>query len=315
MPRQTYAGALYHVFSRGDKGEYILAGDSFKACFASILIDTLGMYRGMLHSFCIMDNHYHLLLETEEDNLSLLMHRLGSLYAGYLQNRHGFRGHVFASRFNSLVIETNEYLLALARYIHLNPIRAGMVDVVGKYHWSSYKFLTGTYDAPTWMKTDWVLGQFQPVYQAHDRFRVFVEEEADTAQLEKETAAFDQALSSGYRTLERAMFEQTALQKLRDTILAYYALGDFRCADKKPSEALSRARRAFAYLAKTHTHQTRQTIAEAMDMASVYAVQSYERRVIDALQNDDQESLRWKSELEELRLIWGLAPDWGLAPN
>ncbi len=315
MPRQTYAGALYHVFSRGDKGQYILAEAAYKACFARILIETLGIFKARIHAFCIMDNHYHLLLQTEEDNLPIVMHRLGSLYANYLQKEHDFQGHIFAGRFNSLIVETNEYLLALARYIHLNPVRAGMVKEVREYPWSSHKFLTGELETPTWMKTDWILGQFWPEKNARDRYRIFMEEEADAALLEKEAVAFDKALSSGFRTLERALFEQTALQKLREVVLSYYGLSDFQCAGKKADAPLSRARQAFAYLAKTFTDQTRPTIAQAMGIASVYAILNYQRRLVSALKNEDEEAALWRSELRELRLIWGLAPSGGQAPH
>ncbi len=315
MPRQTYAGALYHVFSRGDKGQYILSHDIFKASFARILIEALTRYKATLHSFCIMDNHYHLLLQTDEDNLPDLMHRIGSLYANYLHKEHDFQGHIFASRYNSLIVETNEYLLALTRYIHLNPVRARIVKSVEDYPWCSFKFLTGEIEAPAWLTLDWILAQFGPAASAGERYRIFMEEEATAELLEKEAIAFDKAISSGYRTLERALFEQTALQTLRASVLDFYGLSDFRSDAKQASFPLKKARLAFAYLAKTDTDQGNIAIARAMGAPSIYAVNSYRKRLASALLKKSEEADYWKSELRELRLIWGQAPIWGLAPN
>ncbi len=313
--RQTYAGALYHVFSRGDKGQYILSHDIFKASFARILIEALTTYRAKLHSFCIMDNHYHLLLQTYEDNLPDVMHRIGSLYADYLHKEHDFQGHIFASRYNSLIVETNEYLLALTRYIHLNPVRAGMVTTAQDYFWSSHKFLTGEIEAPSWMKLGWILAQFGPAKIACQRYRTFMEEEADAEQLEREAVAFDKAIASGYRTLEKAIFEQTALQKLREVILSYYGLNDFHYTDEGTNALPSRARLAFAYLAKTFTDQTRATIAEATGTASIYAILRYQRTLTSTLMSGGEAAASWKSELRELTLMWGLAPTGGQAPH
>jgi len=309
MPRQTYAGALYHVFSKGDKGQYVFSQDAFKACFASILIDALGRFNATLHSFCIMSNHYHLLIQTEEDNLSILMQHLGSAYASYLQKEHDFQGHIFARRFNSLIVETNEYLLALTRYIHLNPIRAGMVKAVHDYHWSSHKFLTGELDAPSWMKIDWILAQFGTEKNACQRYRAFMDDETDAEQLEKEAVAFDKAISSGYRTLEKALFEQTALQKLREVILSYYGLPDLHNTGARANGLLRPARRAFAYLARTHTDQSNKAIAGEMGGPSDAVISAYYKRVAAVLSQENRAAECLKNELREISLIWGLAPN------
>ncbi len=315
MPRTTYAGALYHVFSRGDRGQYILSQESFKVHFANILIDALGRFKATLHSFCIMDNHYHLLIQTEEDNLPVLMHRIGSVYASYLQRDHGFEGHIFARRYNSLIVETNEYLLALTRYIHMNPVRAGMVKAVADYHWSSYKFLTGEIEAPLWMTLDWILGQFGTGANLSERYRAYMEEELDEERLRKEAAAFDWAISSGCRSLERALFEQTALAKLREAILAYYRLPDLGNDGAKATGPLKQARHTFAYLARTYTDQSNKAIAEEMGMRDAASITHYYKRAAWLLRQNHKEAECLKADLHELALIWGQTPTWGLAPN
>ncbi len=107
-----------------------------------------------------MGNHYHLMVETPDGNVSAGMRHLNGVYTQRFNRRHGRVGHMFQGRFKAIVVERQSYLLALCRYVVLNPVRAAMVKRVERYPWSSYRATAGLEPAPWWLATDWVLGQF-----------------------------------------------------------------------------------------------------------------------------------------------------------
>lgn len=121
-----------------------------------------------------MTNHYHLLLETPEPDISLGMQRLNGAYAQRFNWRHDVVGHVFERRFHSVPVESNWHLLELARYIVLNPVRAGICRRPGDWPWSSYRAATGTAARPPLVTLDWLLAQFGQGARAHERFAAFV---------------------------------------------------------------------------------------------------------------------------------------------
>ncbi len=128
----------------------------FLACLGAV-VTRLGW---RCHAYCLMDNHYHLLIETPEGDLSRGMRQLNGIYTQRFNRRHGRAGHVFQGRFKAIVVDRDSYLLELCRYVVLNPIRAGMVSQVERYDWSSYPATMGLAACPAWLETDWVLGQF-----------------------------------------------------------------------------------------------------------------------------------------------------------
>lgn len=112
------------------------------------------------HAWCQMDNHYHLLIETIEGNLSSGMRQLNGVYTQKSNRRHGQVGHVFQGRYKAILVERDAYLLELARYVVLNPLRAGMVKEVHAWSWSSYLAMIGQAEKPEWLETDWLLACF-----------------------------------------------------------------------------------------------------------------------------------------------------------
>jgi hypothetical protein len=129
-----------------------------------------------------MDNHYHLLIETPEGNLSFGMRQLNGIYTQRFNRRHGRIGHVFQGRFKAILVERESYLLELCRYVVLNPVRAGMVANPVQYPWSSYPAMTGAAPTPEWLYTDWLLSQFaSDRATARSRYAQFVSEGIDSA--------------------------------------------------------------------------------------------------------------------------------------
>ncbi len=158
--RLELAGGLYHVTSRGDRREAIYEDDEDRGRWLEILGHTCKRFNWRCHAYCQMDNHYHIVIETAEANLSKGMRQLNGVYTQYYNIQHDRVGHVFQGRFKGILVERDEYLLELARYVVLNPVRANVTKAIGAWKWSSYKAMVGKESAPSWLETDWILGQF-----------------------------------------------------------------------------------------------------------------------------------------------------------
>jgi len=175
--RLEFPGALYHVTSRGNARAAIYVDDTDRERFLALLTQVVQRYHWLCHAYCLMDNHYHLLIETPEGNLSHGMRQANGLYTQYYNRRHNRVGHVFQGRYKAIVVERDSYLLVLCRYIVLNPIRAGMVQTAQEYGWSSYRATAGFCAAGALLCTDWILAQFGAERaKAQLRYRRFVDE-------------------------------------------------------------------------------------------------------------------------------------------
>ncbi len=159
--RIEYPGAVYHVTARGTGRQNIFLNDSDKTAFLARLLMTINRHNWLCHAYCLMSNHYHLLLETSDGNLSAGMKLLNSAYAQYFNYSHDRTGHLFQGRFKAIVVEKDSYLLELCRYIVLNPVRSGIVESPGDYTWSSYRQTAGLYKREdNLLSTNWILSHF-----------------------------------------------------------------------------------------------------------------------------------------------------------
>ncbi len=176
--RIEFEGALYHVTSRGDDRRKIFSTKRDYKKFKEYLRDAKEKYRFILHCYVLMSNHYHLLIETPEKNLSRIMHYINSSYTTYTNVKKKRSGHLFQGRFKSIVVDKDSYLLELSRYLHLNPVRAKMVDKPGDYPHSSYKsFISAQGDQLASCET--ILEMFNGEQkEAKERYRSFVEAES-----------------------------------------------------------------------------------------------------------------------------------------
>ena len=175
--RLEFAGALYHVTARGDRQEAIYEDDADRETFISLFDDVCASYHWVCHAYCLMDNHYHLLVETPVANLSQGMRQLNGVYTQRFNRAHGRVGHVFQGRYKAILVEKNSYLLELSRYIVLNPVRAGMVRSAKDWSWSSYRATAGQVQAPGFLNTDWLLAGFgRRKSSAIEKYKQFVSE-------------------------------------------------------------------------------------------------------------------------------------------
>ena len=158
--RIAFPGATYHIMSRGDRRRDIYCDDVDRRLFMDLLAREVRQQRWRLLAYCLMGNHYHLLLETPESNLVPGMRRLNGVYAQAFNRRHGQVGHVMQGRYKSILVDREAYLLELARYIVLNPVRAGMVAAAHEWAWSSFRATAGVVPAEDWLACDCVLNHF-----------------------------------------------------------------------------------------------------------------------------------------------------------
>ncbi|RMH02814.1 MAG: addiction module toxin RelE [Nitrospirae bacterium] len=173
--RLEYAGALYHVTAWGNAGQAIYEDDADRVRFLELLAREIAQQRWRCYAYCLMDNHYHLLLETPEPNLSRGMRRLNGVYTQWFNRRHGRSGHVLQGRFKSILVEKERYLREACRDIVLTPVRAGLVRSVGDWRWSSYRATAGQQRVPAWLAVEEVLRGFDADRQRACRaYRQFV---------------------------------------------------------------------------------------------------------------------------------------------
>lgn len=175
--RIEYPGAVYHVTSRGNAQGIIFNDDQDRLSFLDVLAGVVKRYRWLCHAYCLMGNHYHLLVETQEANLSLGMRQLNGVYTQRYNRRHKKSGHVFQGRFKAIVLDKDSYLLELCRYVVLNPVRAKMVKNVEEWQWSSYRATVAMIKPPDYLTTDWILGLFSSKRGiARRKYKSFVKE-------------------------------------------------------------------------------------------------------------------------------------------
>jgi len=172
--RIEFNGALYHITSRGNARQAIFLNEEDFTNFLGILHSVIKRYNFLLHAYCLMNNHYHLLVETPEGNLSRGMRQLNGLYAQRFNQKHQRVGHLLQGRYKAILVDKENYLLELSRYIVLNPVRAGIVKNPKDYRWSSYQGTSGNQKIPG-LFSDWILSQFaKEKREASIQYQTFV---------------------------------------------------------------------------------------------------------------------------------------------
>lgn len=175
--RLSFPGATYHIISRGNEQKQIYSSDSDYIKFLDLLARTKEKFDLKIFAYCLMTNHYHLLLETPQANISKAMQYLNSAYSGYYNARHKRVGHLLQGRYKAILVEKDNYLLELTRYIHLNPVRAKIVENPSAYRWSSYRVYEGREKTADWLSLSEVMEQFSANSQeAFQKYKEFVED-------------------------------------------------------------------------------------------------------------------------------------------
>jgi putative transposase len=162
--RIEFPGGLFHVTSRGDRREDIYLNDADRQRWLDLLGEVCTRHNWLCHAYCLMDNHFHIVIETVDGNLSAGMRQLNGVYTQWHNRTHDRVGHVFQGRFKAIIVQREAYLLELARYVVLNPVRAGICATPDQWQWSSYLATVGQAHRPNWLHTEWLLSQFSNQY-------------------------------------------------------------------------------------------------------------------------------------------------------
>lgn len=158
--RVEYPGAWYHVLNRGRRKEDIFFQDADRKLFFKLIEEATRLYKLEVHAYALMSNHYHLLVCTPEGNLSKIMRHINGTYTQTINKKYHYEGSVFKGRYKSILVEEEGYLLELVRYIHRNPLKAGIEKKVGTHKWTSHRAYIRKTDRPKWLKVEKVLKRF-----------------------------------------------------------------------------------------------------------------------------------------------------------
>jgi len=179
--RIEYPGAFYHITARGNERKDIFRDDRDRERFLGYLETAVVRYKALIHVYCLMNNHYHLLISTPAGNLSQIVRHINGAYTVYYNKRHHRFGHLFQGRYKAILVDADEYAGELSRYVHLNPVRAGLANLPEGYPWTSYLNYIGRKKSSRWQRTDWLLRYFgKSPAEAQRKYRAFVEAKIGT---------------------------------------------------------------------------------------------------------------------------------------
>ncbi len=242
--RIEYPGALYHVTSRGNRRKRIYNDDRDRYAWLVILGSVCNRYNVVVHAFCQMSNHYHLMLETVDGNLAQAMGSLNARYAQHFNRRHKLPGHVMQGRYHAILVQKDTYLLECARYVVLNPVRAGMVELPGDWPWSSYNYMLADCEVEPWLDRNWLLNHFGTERSAAQQgFRDFVyrgiKGNSPFANTRHRIILGDDAFVWAHGKLLRSMDPQKISRDQRKMLAV--PLPDYRRSYSNRDEAMARA--------------------------------------------------------------------------
>ena len=185
--RLEVPGGIYHVTNRGNDRQTIFVDDADREIFLALVLAEIERCSWILHDYAILSNHFHLLIETPEPNLSKGMQRLEGTYAQWFNRRHGRCGHVLGGRYKSRLVEGGSYLMEVSRYIALNPVRAGIVERPEQYQWSSYRAKAGFEPPPPWLSMVGLTHFSRDLEEGKRAYREFVEARVEHAEEDAES--------------------------------------------------------------------------------------------------------------------------------
>ena len=283
--RIVFPGAFYHITSRGNERKAVFKSQRDREKFFEYLETATERYDAVIHSFCLMDNHYHLLLETPSANLPQIMRHINGAYTTYFNIKRARSGHLFQGRYKAILVDKDQYAKELSRYIHLNPVRAKMVESPEAYFWSSYNFYIGKKKPPKWLHRDFILSYFgKNNSEAQRKYRKFVTTLVDveyespltsvTGSVLLGTEAFVAFIREKYLCEQKPSRDLPAIGQLvpgtaMDTVC------DFVAASIQHDPSL--LRNAQIYLCRKHTREKLKTIGNRFAIGDAGVSQVYKR--------------------------------------
>ena len=293
--RVEYAGALYHVITRGNQRQRIFRDDRDRTKYLEILANLKTQYSFRIPAYVLMVNHVHLLLESGAVPLSRIMQRLGSGYTQYFNRRHRQVGHLFQGRYKAILCDKDNYLLELSRYLHLNPVRAKAVKDPADYRWSSYGGYVGEPQGQKWLDTTEVLQHFsRKLKEARKLYRRFVLEGLGEGHKEAYYDVLEGRFLGDREFAEEIKAKANILGYVRSKIKAEALLGvACRMLERRRAEVVGagkerervRAREAICYVGRNCTEISVMALAKSLGVDATCVSRSV-ARVESRLRND-----------------------------
>jgi len=256
-PRIHVPGGTYHVMLRGNGGQDIFFDDSDRHHMYELLQEGVQRYGHRILGFCCMGNHVHLAVQVADEPLSQIMQNLSFRYTRWINRKWGRTGHVFQGRYKAILIDADSYLLELIRYIHLNPVRAGLVGDPVDYAWSGHRAYLGLQSLP-WLHTEWILGLFaKRLNTCRKRYAAFVQEGLEEGFREDfHRGGKDGRVLADDRFLQKVLGKSSAtlpevtLREIAALVSADYGLDGLELSGSSRNRVLSEARAVVGWLAR-----------------------------------------------------------------
>ena len=287
--RIEYEGAIYHITARGNERKKIFFAERDYQKFKEYLVVVQERFGCVLHAYVLMGNHYHLILETKEKNLSRAMHYLNSSYTTYVNVKRKRNGHLLQGRFKSIIVDKDKYLLELSRYVHLNPVRAGMAKRPEEYRHSSYKAYIDRRQIDC-VKTEMILGMVSSTAgDGYQKYREFIESGIGVELENPLEKVYGGLILGGERFIRQTL---DRLEEIEDEEIAHRKKLQTRVSQKAifavVAEHFGRsgenflgdgnARKVAIYLLKYHAGMTSQEVSQALGGMSCAAIaKTYQR--------------------------------------
>ena len=294
--RIEFPGAYYHIVQRGTERKNIFISDKDREKFLSYFNSAHLTYKAIFHTYTLMNNHYHLILETPQANLSKIMHYLNASYAVYFNTKRKRTGPLYQGRFKAILVEEDEYLHYLSCYIHLNPVRAGIVKTPEEYLYSSYKYFVSNQKPPQWLNTAFILSMFnRQESKAKKLYKQFV---IDNIGKEKDTIIKNMKMGIilGNDDFFQRMKDKLINKKEDSEIPALKELKHTKEPTIEHIQAIvarhipdnKRLRRSFSiYLTRKYTQKTLREIAESYGKIKYTGVSLVYKRIEERKEKDE----------------------------
>jgi REP element-mobilizing transposase RayT len=310
--RIEFEGAWYHVMNRGAGRRAIFRDDAGRRYFLHLLEEVSTRLNAEIHAYCLMRNHYHLLLRTPEGNLARIMRHVNGLYTQYYNRQTGQDGPLFRGRYKAVLVEADVYWTHWSRYIHRNPLEAGPGRRLHGYKWSSYPAYIGQTPAPPWLHTRYILGRFRS-RQAYCRF---VEDAADDMDIDSfytswhlspllATERFKSRVARGLKPRQeipdsRRLKARPSLKHILDSVSRYYAVPHATLLNSTRGRGVKSPARSLAmYLCQQTGGMRLEAIAQAFGLRSYASAGATIRNI--RLRLEDKSSELYKDSNHILR--------------
>jgi REP-associated tyrosine transposase len=304
--RIEYPGAVYHLICRGNNRQKIFKDDLDRKRYLEKLIHYCELKEVSLLCYCLLSNHIHLLVETPQGNLSKMMQPFQTSYTLYLNRRHRRSGHVFEQRYKALLVDKDNYLLQVSRYIHRNPVDAKLVERPQDYRWSSYgAYVSGK--RVRGLTTGIVLEQLGGKQSEQIRsYREYVESaggisEAPPPTVKQvvigDTEFAEQVFSE--RRVGLATQRTYTLSEVEEAVCQMIRIGREELMRPQRTPAVKRARELFMYMGRRHTGASLREIADRLGVRDISTVSHGEKRVTNSLRGNSAEAKELKQVLNK----------------